>query len=147
MRSATLFALFLFSALSFYPPSTTAQPVLDANGNSVRNGGTYYILPRFWGGGGGGIKRAITGDETSPLSVVQSPFTADPGQAWRLQSLFASAFIPEGRIYISYDYVQQPGVPSNYWTAVEGEAEKTVVKVGYPNSLPGFFTIQNFLSQ
>jgi len=62
-------------------------------------------------------------------------------QGWRLQSLFASAFIPEGRIYISYDYVPQPGVPSNYWTAVEGEAERTVVKVGYPNSLQGFFTI------
>ncbi|QCE11027.1 chymotrypsin inhibitor 3-like [Vigna unguiculata] len=140
MRSATLFALFLLSALTFYPPSTTAQPVKDAYGNSVKNGGLYYIFPRFWGGGGGGIKRAITGDETSPLSVVQTPFETDPGNPWRIQSLVAALFVPEGRVYISYD-VQQPGVRSNYWTAVEGEAERTVVKLGYPNSHPGFFTI------
>ena len=32
-------------------------------------------------------------------------------------------FVPEGRVYISYD-VQQPGVSSNYWTAVKGSVEE-----------------------
>ena len=45
----------------------------------------------------------ISGDETSPLSVVQTPFETDPGKQWRIQSLVASFFVPEGRVYISYD--------------------------------------------
>jgi len=66
MRSATLFALFLLSALTFYPPSTTAQPVTDVNGNIVQNGGKFFITPSIFGIGGG-IERAITGNETYPL--------------------------------------------------------------------------------
>ncbi|XP_047156767.1 trypsin inhibitor DE-3-like [Vigna umbellata] len=142
MASATLFAIFLLSALTFYPPSTTAQPVTDVNGNIIKNGGVYYILPLFFGAGGGGITRARTGDETSPLSVVQSPFETDPGQPWRIRSMFRSLFIPEGRVSISYEYVQLgEAFESNEWIAVEGQSEGTFVKVGYPNSLSGFFTI------
>jgi len=32
----------------------------------------------------------ISGDETSPLFVVQTPFETDPGQPWRIQSLVAT---------------------------------------------------------
>ncbi|XP_014523090.1 chymotrypsin inhibitor 3-like [Vigna radiata var. radiata] len=142
MASATLFAIFLLSALTFYPPSTTAQPVTDENGNSVKNGGVYYILPPIFGGGGGGIERARTGDETFRLSIVQSPFDTDRGQPWRIRSLFASTFIPEGRVSISYDYVELgDSYQSNEWVAVGGQPEGTLVKVGYPNSLSGYFTI------
>ncbi|BAT84550.1 hypothetical protein VIGAN_04196000 [Vigna angularis var. angularis] len=105
MASATLFAIFLLSALTFYPPSTTAQPVTDANGNIVTNGGRFFILPRYFGTGGG-IERARTGDEKSPLSVVQSPFETDLGQPWIIRSMFRSGFLPEGRVSISYEYVQ-----------------------------------------
>ncbi|QCE11023.1 chymotrypsin inhibitor 3-like [Vigna unguiculata] len=142
MRSATLFALFLLSALTFYLPSTTAQPVTDGNGNIVTNGGRFYITPIFFGAGGGGIKRARTGDEKSPLSVVQSPFDTDPGQPWIIRSMIRTAFLPEGRVSISYEYVQLGNsVESNEWIAVPDQPEGTVVKVGYPNSLRGFFTI------
>ncbi|QCE11000.1 trypsin inhibitor 1A-like [Vigna unguiculata] len=139
MRSATLFALFLLSALTFYPPSITAQPVFDGNGNVVKNGGRFYIKPRLFGAGGG-IERARTGDEESPLSVVQSPFETDPGQPWIIRSMLRTAFLPEGRVSISYEYVQLGNsVESNEWIAVPGQPEGTVVKTGYPNSVSGFF--------
>ncbi|XP_014523088.1 chymotrypsin inhibitor 3 [Vigna radiata var. radiata] len=141
MASATLFAIFLLSAITFYPPSTTAQPVTDGEGNIVRNGGRFHIRPIYFGGGGG-IERARTGDEGSPLSVVQSPFETDPGQPWIIRSLFKSQFIPEGRVSISYEYVELgDSVESNEWVAVKGQPEGTVVKVGYSNSVSGFFTI------
>ncbi|XP_047156768.1 trypsin inhibitor DE-3-like [Vigna umbellata] len=146
MASATLFAIFLLSALTFYPPSTTAQPVMDANGNIVKNGGRFFILPRYFGTGGG-IERARTGDEKSPLSVVQSPFETDLGQPWIIRSMFRSGFLPEGRVSISYEYVQLgEAFESNEWIAVDGESEGTFVKVGYPNSLSGFFTIHRVSS-
>ncbi|XP_014523089.1 trypsin inhibitor 1A-like [Vigna radiata var. radiata] len=141
MASATFFVIFLLSALTFYPPSTTAQPVTDGEGNIVRNGGRFYIRPRFFGVGGG-IERARTGDEGSPLSVVQSPFDTDPGQPWIIGSLTQSLFIPEGRVSISYEYVQLgDSVESNEWVAVEVQLAGTVVKVGYSNAISGFFTI------
>ncbi|QCE11034.1 chymotrypsin inhibitor 3-like [Vigna unguiculata] len=143
MASATLFALFLLSALTLYPPSTTAQPVTDANGNIVKNGGRFFILPLFFGAGGGGIRRARTGYETSPLSVVQSPLETDDGQPWIITSIFKSGFIPEGsRVSISYEYVELgDSVESNEWSAVAGLPEGTLVKVGYPNTINGSFSI------
>ncbi|BAT84553.1 hypothetical protein VIGAN_04196500 [Vigna angularis var. angularis] len=143
MASATLFAIFLLSALTFYPPSTTAQPVTDANGNIVTNGGRFFILPRFFGAGGGGIRTAITGNETSRLSVVQSPLETDDGQPWIILSIFKSGFIPEdSRVSISYEYVELgDSVESNEWTAVAGLPEGTLVKVGYQNPINGFFSI------
>ncbi|XP_052728546.1 chymotrypsin inhibitor 3 [Vigna angularis] len=118
MASATLFAIFLLSALTFYPPSTTAQPVTDANGNIVTNGGRFFILPRYFGTGGG-IERARTGDEKSPLSAESALVT----------NMFNS---------VRFE--------SNEWIAVEGQSEGTFVKVGYPNSLSGFFTIHRVSS-
>jgi len=78
MASATLFALFLLSALTFYPPSTTAQPVTDMHGNIARNGGSFHILPYLFSDGGG-IERIKTGNETVPLTVVQSPLVTSKG--------------------------------------------------------------------
>ncbi|QCE11008.1 hypothetical protein DEO72_LG10g2241 [Vigna unguiculata] len=148
MASPTLVALFLLSALTFYPPSTTAQPVKDAN-ETIEYSLAFDIYQQGW------RLQSLFASAFIPEGriYISYDYVPQPGvpsnywtaveetieyslafdiyqQGWRLQSLFASAFIPEGRIYISYDYVPQPGVPSNYWTAVEGEAERTVVKVG-----------------
>ncbi|XP_054781851.1 trypsin inhibitor A-like [Prosopis cineraria] len=72
-------SLFSLSVLfAFISSFATAQFVLDIEGNYLINGGTYYILPHIWALGGG-LKLAKTGNETYPLSVVQSPFETDNG--------------------------------------------------------------------
>ncbi|RBG51717.1 hypothetical protein BRM46_05655, partial [Xanthomonas oryzae pv. oryzae] len=137
MASATLFALFLLSALIFYSPSTTAQ-VTDGSGNIVKNGGQFYLLPRIFSLGGG-IRRMKTGSETSLLSVVQSPIETDPGLPVTISSPYRVEFIPEGPVYLGFDI--PVGANSLEWTAVGDHSEGTFVKVGYPNSLKGSFII------
>jgi len=139
MASATLFALFLLSALTFYPPSTTAQPITDMYGNAVRNGGKFHILSFLYSSGGGTV-RIKTGNETLPLSVVQSSEDYK-GLPVIISSPFSSEFIPEGsRVSISFvDFVTLER--SLVWVAVEGQPEGTVVKVDYTNTVSGYFSI------
>jgi len=141
MASATLFGLFLLSALTFYLPSTTAQPVTDMYGNIVRNGGRFHILPYITNGGG--VERAKTGTETIPLSVVQSPFETSKGIALTITSAARSEFIPEGTIvYINFEYIPLAAATALEWTVVEGLPEGTAVKVkGYPDTVSGSFSI------
>ena len=78
-------AFFLLSAFISHLPSATLAFVLDMDGEPLRNGGTYYILPVLRGRGGG-IGRAATGNETCPLSVVQERFEGDIGLPIRISS-------------------------------------------------------------
>lgn len=68
MKTA-LFALFLLAIITSKLPSTTAF-VVDADGDPLKNGGKYYIIPALRGKGGG-IGLTKTGNETCPLTVVQ----------------------------------------------------------------------------
>ena len=137
MASATLFALFLFSTLTFYPPSTTAQPVTDGDGNIVKNGGRFYILPAGLGDPGGGIRALQTDNESIPLSVVQSPFKGDIGLPIIISSPIRTEFLPEGQVTLSFEHTNRE------WTVVEGLPEGTLVKVqGYPHTVPGTFVIK-----
>ncbi|XP_027929762.1 trypsin inhibitor A-like [Vigna unguiculata] len=140
MASTTILALFLLSVLTFNPPSTTAQPVTDLHGNIVRNGGRFFILPPFTVAGG--IRRTKTGNETTPLSVVQSLIEVDPGLPLTITSPFKSLFIPNGSpVSISFELIPNDESPLE-WTAVPGLPEGTLVKVrGYPHTLPGSFSI------
>ncbi|QCE11309.1 trypsin inhibitor DE-3-like [Vigna unguiculata] len=138
MASAMLFSLFLISALTFYPPSTTAQ-VTDGNGNIVKNGGIFYILPSGLGAPGGGIRALQTDNETIPLSVVQSPFKGDKGRPINISSPIRTEFLPEGPVVLSFEY-ENVGLE---WTVVEGLPEGTLVKVkSYPNTINGSFVIE-----
>ncbi|QCD95686.1 chymotrypsin inhibitor 3-like [Vigna unguiculata] len=137
MASATLFALFLFSALTFYPPSTTAQPVTDGDGNIVKNGGIFYILPSGLGAPGGGIRALQTDNESIPLSVVQSPFKGDNGLPIIISSPIRTEFLPEGQVTLSFEHTNRE------WSVVEGLPEGTLVKVqGYPHTVSGSFFIK-----
>ncbi|XP_014492087.1 chymotrypsin inhibitor 3-like [Vigna radiata var. radiata] len=146
MASATLIALFLLSALTFYAPSTTAQPVKDWNGNIDKNGGifgTFYILPSLLGAPGG-VRLLATGNEPFPVSVVQSPFKDDKGLPVTISRILQSTYSPAGQaVALSFDYT--PGGTSLLWTAVEGFPEGTLVKIDgyYPDPLKGFFYIRD----
>nr|P32733.1 RecName: Full=Kunitz-type trypsin inhibitor alpha chain [Prosopis juliflora]AAB21123.1 Kunitz trypsin inhibitor alpha chain [Prosopsis juliflora, seeds, Peptide, 137 aa] [Prosopis juliflora] len=54
------------------------QELLDVDGEILRNGGSYYILPAFRGKGGG-LELAKTEGETCPLTVVQARSETDRG--------------------------------------------------------------------
>ncbi|XP_014522198.1 trypsin inhibitor DE-3-like [Vigna radiata var. radiata] len=139
MASKMLFALFLLSVLTFYPPSITAF-LTDGSGHILHNGGIYYIKPHIFSQGGG-IRRIKTGNETSRLSVVQSPIETDSGLPLKISSPFKVTFIPQGPVFINF-VDDSVGDNSLEWTAVEVLYEGTFVKVGYQNSLKGYFVIQ-----
>ncbi|MQI32350.1 hypothetical protein EI016_24570, partial [Escherichia coli] len=101
--ATTFFALFLLSVLTSHLTSATVVP--DIDGNPLRNGGTYYILPVFRGMGGG-IERARTGNETCPLTVVQSRSEVSNGLPIRISSPYRIAIIKEGLpLELSFTFV------------------------------------------
>ncbi|XP_014523761.1 chymotrypsin inhibitor 3 [Vigna radiata var. radiata] len=141
MASATLIALFLLSALTFYAPSNTAQFVKDSSGNIVKNSGRFYILPSLLGNYRGGIRNLRTGNESIPLSVVQSPFQDDKG----LPVTISFEYIPVGVALVSLSFEYTPEGTPLEWTAVEGFPEGTLVKIGgyYPKPIIGSFYMRD----
>ncbi|KZV32795.1 miraculin [Dorcoceras hygrometricum] len=53
-------------------------PVVDLDGNNLREGSRYYILPLVRGRGGG-VTLTSTRNKTCPLSVAQAPFEVQNG--------------------------------------------------------------------
>ncbi|KAI9100784.1 hypothetical protein K1719_024146 [Acacia pycnantha] len=139
----------LFFLFAFIASSAKAQFVLDVKGDIVVNGGTYYILPYIWALGGG-LELAKTGNETCPLSVVQSPFEVEHGLPWTIRSPLK---IRDVKSNMALDFFSVEGkvpscVPSpSKWTIVEGEDGIKSVKIrGFKNTLKGWFKIQQYNS-
>ncbi|KAI3748565.1 hypothetical protein L6452_11725 [Arctium lappa] len=74
----TLLLLLLFSTISLCLGQSSPDPVRDIDGDLVRSGTDYYILPVFRGMGGG-LTLAPTRNESCPLDVVQEPQEVDNG--------------------------------------------------------------------
>nr|P09943.1 RecName: Full=Trypsin inhibitor DE-3 [Erythrina caffra]1TIE_A Chain A, ERYTHRINA TRYPSIN INHIBITOR [Erythrina caffra] len=107
--------------------------LLDGNGEVVQNGGTYYLLPQVWAQGGG-VQLAKTGEETCPLTVVQSPNELSDGKPIRIESRLRSAFIPDDdKVRIGFAYAPKCA-PSPWWTVVEDEQEGLSVKLSEDES-------------
>ncbi|KAI9100862.1 hypothetical protein K1719_024224 [Acacia pycnantha] len=137
----------LFFLFAFITSSAKAQFVLDVKGDIVVNGGTYYILPYIWALGGG-LELAKTGNETCPLSVVQSPFEVERGLPWTIRSPLK---IRDVTTNMALDFFSFEGkVPScvslpSKWTIVEGEDGIKSVKIrGFKNTLEGWFKIKKY---
>ncbi|KAL3007388.1 hypothetical protein AAZX31_08G330500 [Glycine max] len=143
MKNTMFFALFLVCAFTSYLPSATADTIFDINGDFVRNGGTYYILPVIRGDGGG-IEFAATGNETCPLTVVQSPLEVSKGLPLIISSPFEILSIQEGLILnIGFTFVPPCALIPSEWTTVKGLPEGLAVKLtGYENKVPGWFKIE-----
>ncbi|KAK6921316.1 Proteinase inhibitor I3, Kunitz legume [Dillenia turbinata] len=77
-----LFSLLFISLSVQLPPgnaaSSTPDPVLDTNGDIIRTGTDYYILPVLHGRGGG-VTLAGVRNETCPLYVVQEQLELSNG--------------------------------------------------------------------
>ncbi|KAJ6738382.1 KUNITZ TRYPSIN INHIBITOR 2 [Salix koriyanagi] len=84
MKSTLLVSFsFLLLAFAFTKPSTAGdldatEAVLDTDGEKLRAGAEYYILPLIRGRGGG-LTMASTRDESCPLDVVQEPLEISEG--------------------------------------------------------------------
>ncbi|RDX65764.1 Kunitz-type trypsin inhibitor KTI1, partial [Mucuna pruriens] len=143
MKSTTLLALFLLCVFTPHLASSTTDFVVDTDGDYLRNGGTYYVLPVIRGRGGG-IEQALTGNETCPLTVVQSPLEVSKGLPLIISSPFRILYIYEGLILnIRFTFVPSCAPVPSTWTIVEGLPEGLAVKLtGYENTVPGWFKIK-----
>ncbi|KAK4269867.1 hypothetical protein QN277_022967 [Acacia crassicarpa] len=137
----------LFTLFAFIASSAKAEFVVDVNGDPVINGGTYYILPYIWALGGG-VGLAKTGNETCPLTVVQSRAEVDNGLPWRISSPLRILYLPTNA---RLDFFSVQGkvpncVPSpSSWTIVEKEDGVKSVKISeYKNTIKGVFMIQKY---
>ena len=145
MKSTILFAFFLLSAFISHLPSATLAFVLDTDGEPLRNGGTYYILPAIWARGGG-IGRTATGNETCPLTVVQLPSELDNGLPIRISSPYKIAYIYEGLpLDLAFTFVPLCSPTPSKWTIIEELPEPGLPSVkltGYDNTVSGWFKIE-----
>ncbi|TKY66238.1 Kunitz-type trypsin inhibitor KTI1 [Spatholobus suberectus] len=146
MLSTKLSALFLLSAFTLYLPSTTAQPVLDTDGEVVENRVAYYMLPVLRGKGGG-IELAATGNETCPLTVVQSRREVSKGIPIMISCPYVGPCIAfeHGILNIGFTVVSRCAPIPSAWNVVKGLPEGQAVKItGYEfeNVVIGAFTIE-----
>ncbi|MED6214170.1 hypothetical protein PIB30_100287, partial [Stylosanthes scabra] len=145
--TTNVFAIFLvFAFISIHLPSL-ATALVDIDGNLVRNGGSYYILP-VMRGNGGGIGRTATGNETCPLTVVQQRSEVDNGIPVVISSPFRIGFLKEGLpLELSFPFVPLCTPTPSKWTLVKSLPEGAGVKLTgfYENEVSGFFEIRKQL--
>lgn len=143
MKNTIFFALFLVCAFTSYLPSATAASVYDTDGNILQKGRTYFVLAATRGNGGG-IEFAATGNDTCPLTVVQSPSGDSIGFPIRFSYPFIETLddILEGfGLEIRFAY-RPPCSPSSIattkWTIVNDAVKLTKTS---SSIIPGFFYI------
>ncbi|XP_028797069.1 trypsin inhibitor DE5 alpha chain-like [Neltuma alba] len=135
---ALFFLLFAFI-------SAKAGPLVDTEDSPIRNGGSYYILPALRGLGGG-VSLAATGNETCPLTVVQTINELSNGLPTRLSSPHRIAYLRTD-FNLEFTVVAPPKCAAQpaKWTIVGGDDEIKQVKLaGYEDTLRGSFRIQTY---
>ncbi|KAI9100807.1 hypothetical protein K1719_024169 [Acacia pycnantha] len=133
-----LFTLFIFFALASARPD-----FVDTDGNKIKNGGSYYILPALWGKGGG-LSIASTSNELScPLSVVQTPSELFNGLPIRISSPHKTDEL-ETNYILEFTVDEPPScaeTPAKL-TVVSGDVTQTVKLAGHGNTVSGWFKVQ-----
>ncbi|XP_054782193.1 trypsin inhibitor 1B-like [Prosopis cineraria] len=139
------FLLFAFTSSKF--ASASADMVLDAEGDMLKNGGSYHIVPAL-SGRGGGLGLAATGNETCPLTVVQRPSEETDGLPLIISSPARIAYIAEGLLLdIAFSAVPTCAPTPSKWTIVEEQPAGMSVKIsGYNNAVDGKFKIIKYQS-
>ncbi|XP_014492684.1 trypsin inhibitor A-like [Vigna radiata var. radiata] len=142
--STFFFSLFLLSIFTSNLPSAAADVVTDRDGDALMNGGTYHILPLF-GVRDGGVELAATGNETCPLTVVQSRTSKIfRGLPVIISSPYRIAYINEALI-LNLAFASPPSCAPTppKWTVVKDLPEGLAVKLpGYSSTVSGWFKIE-----
>ncbi|KAF7813418.1 Kunitz trypsin inhibitor [Senna tora] len=121
---------FLFTAVDGVG-SATADPVLDTDGEPLKNGGTYAVVPK-------GL--TLVGVHLCTLDVVEAPSFIDPPVNFPLK-LESSAFIPHitTSLPLNISFAQlapPPCTKSNAWLVVESFPVGWPVKIGTRENHP-----------
>ncbi|KAK7395504.1 hypothetical protein VNO78_16063 [Psophocarpus tetragonolobus] len=151
MKSTRLITLVLVFAITAYPPSASAKRdelVFDSDGEPITIGASYYLAPV--GRYGGGIERTATGNETCPLTVVQSPYDYSPGSPIRFSSPNKATYnIHEGAsLDVGFECVPWCAPTPSKFTIVRGDdqqGEQFSVKLSgsSENTVSGSFSFQS----
>ncbi|XP_028777978.1 trypsin inhibitor DE5 alpha chain-like [Neltuma alba] len=139
MKAALLALFFLVFAFT----SAKASILVDTEGNAVRNGGSYYILPARRGNGGG-LSLAAIGGESCPLTVVQTLSEQSNGLPTRLSSPYKILYLPTN-FDLDFTVVAPPKCAAQpaKWTIVGRKEENRQVKLaGQQDTVRGSFRIQ-----
>lgn len=138
---SSIFATFLVAV------DSATSPVLDTEGNELRTGTDYYILPVV-GGNGGGLTLSTTtsnGTITCPANVVQEQNEVDNG----LPLTFSPVDPEEGVIRVATDTnIKFSAVTicaqSTVWRRDDGSAGNYFVTTGGVEGNPGRQTLSNW---
>ncbi|KAI3721476.1 hypothetical protein L2E82_32489 [Cichorium intybus] len=135
--------LVLFSIISLSVGQPSPDPVRDIDGNLLRSGTEYYILPVFRGMGGG-LTLAPTRNDSCPLDVVQADLEVDNG----LPLTFTPVDPKKGVIRESTDLniifsAASICIQSNVWMLEEYDGSLIVTSHGVGGN-PGQETINNW---
>ncbi|KAK1421220.1 hypothetical protein QVD17_23397 [Tagetes erecta] len=142
-KMKTLVLLFLFSTIALSSGQESPDPVRDTDGNLLRSGIEYYILPVFRGMGGG-LTLASTRNESCPLDVVQEFQEVDSG----LPLTFTPVNPKKGVIRESTDLniifsASSICIQSNVWMVEEYEGQRIISGHGVSGN-PGKDTLSNW---
>nr|8HNR_A Chain A, Kunitz-type trypsin inhibitor [Albizia procera] len=123
------------------------KELLDADGDILRNGGTYYIVPAFRGKGGG-LTLAKIGDESCPLNVVQAESETKrglPAMIWTPPRI--AILTPAFYLNIEFQPRDPPACLQKYgrlsWK-VEGESQEVKIAPASEQHLFGSFKIEPY---
>lgn len=124
------------------------SPMLDVDGNELRDHVEYYMLPFISGAGGGGVKLAhLDPADQCPTDAIQTPDSSDPGTA--------VVFIANGSTNTTIlDPFAYQAVSFDDWTCIfslswkiqyDDGSKQHLVKVGeFENDLSYVFKVQRF---
>ncbi|KAL4576503.1 hypothetical protein LXL04_012598 [Taraxacum kok-saghyz] len=135
--------IILFSIIPLSFAQSSPDPVRDIDGNLLRSGTDYYILPVFRGRGGG-VTLAPTRTELCPLDVVQANQELDNG----LPLTFTPVDPKKGVIRESTDLniifsASSICIQSNVWMIEEYDGSLIVSAHGVQGN-PGQETLSNW---
>ncbi|CAF2198362.1 unnamed protein product [Brassica napus] len=124
--------------------ATTANaggPVLDIEGNIIF-GGSYYVIPVFFGADGGGLTLSPLGNKQCPLYIGQEPSEANMGIPVRFSNWKSRVgFVPESEnlnipmdvkatICVHFFQIKKDGDSSNGYNIVFCPNDKDCIDVG-----------------
>ncbi|XP_057446448.1 kunitz-type trypsin inhibitor-like 2 protein [Lotus japonicus] len=132
--------LFAFSTTYIIPLAFSQVPdlVKDINGIPLSSDGKYYVLPAIWGPTGGGVSPRVTGNQTCPVTVLQSYYEVENGKGVKFEHFPNIGIIYEGvplKIYFAniYGYCAE----STEWVVVSDDFPTPWVGIGGAADHPG----------
>ncbi|KAL2334380.1 hypothetical protein Fmac_015593 [Flemingia macrophylla] len=146
-----IFCIICFGFITLFIGAIAAapEPVVDTSGQKLRTGVQYYILPVTRGKGGGlTVANSSTGNDTSPVFVVQeklevlngTPVTFTPYDSTQNKGLILTSTDLNIRFYVTTSACAKPPV----WKLLKVLTGVWFLSTGGVEGNPGIETIVNW---